>query len=184
MNLYIRFLLLIVKRLFWRHKASIFSECSTPFRVAPTDLDLNFHMNNGKYLSIMDLGRFDLLLKTKTFYSLALTGHYPVVVSESIRFKRSLAPFQRFDLVTQIESFDDRDFFITQKFRVKEEGRTITYAVGYMKGRFKKRGRKNSLKTQELFELVGEELRANQMSDLARFQSSIEQELFMGEQTK
>lgn len=183
MNLYLRFLILIFKRTFWSKKSSIFSECVTPFRVAPTDLDLNFHMNNGKYLSIMDLGRFDLLLKTKTFYGLALSGHFPVVVSESIRFKKSLAPFQRFDLVTQIESFDDRDFFISQKFRVKEAGKVKTYAVGYMKGRFKKRGRKSSLKTRELFTLVGEKERANQMSDLAGFQNSIEQELFVGEYT-
>ncbi len=181
MNLYIRFLLLNIKRLFWSQKCSIFDECVTPFRVAPTDLDLNFHMNNGKYLSIMDLGRFDLLLKTKNFYSLALNGHFPVVVSESIRFKKSLAPFQRFDLITQIESFDSRDFFISQKFRVVEEGRVKTYAVGYMKGRFKKRGRKSSLKTHELFTLMGERPRNEQMSPLAGYQNSIEKELFVGE---
>jgi hypothetical protein len=139
-------------------------------------------MNNGKYLSIMDLGRFDLLLKTKTFYSLLFSGHYPVVVSESIRFKRSLAPFQSFDLVTQIESFNERDFFITQKFRVHDQGKTKTYAVGFMKGRFKKRGRKSSLKTMKIFDLLGEAPKDYQMSSLAGFQNSIEQELFIGEQ--
>ncbi|HEX8430337.1 MAG TPA: thioesterase family protein, partial [Longimicrobium sp.] len=33
------------------------------FRVFPNDLDVNFHMNNGRYLTLMDLGRLDLLLR-------------------------------------------------------------------------------------------------------------------------
>ena len=33
----------------------------TKFRVLPTDLDILKHMNNGVYLSIADIGRFDLL---------------------------------------------------------------------------------------------------------------------------
>jgi acyl-CoA thioesterase FadM len=32
-------------------------------RVLPTDVDANLHMNNGRYLSIMDLGRFDLTVR-------------------------------------------------------------------------------------------------------------------------
>ena len=35
-------------------------------RVLPTDLDVLGHMNNGVYLSIFDLGRFDLLDGTMT----------------------------------------------------------------------------------------------------------------------
>ena len=33
----------------------------TRFRVLPTDLDILRHMNNGVYLSIFDVGRFDML---------------------------------------------------------------------------------------------------------------------------
>ena len=32
------------------------------FLVWPNDLDMNRHMNNGRYLTLMDLGRFDLEL--------------------------------------------------------------------------------------------------------------------------
>ena len=34
------------------------------FLVWPNDLDVNVHMNNGRFLSIMDLGRFDLSFRT------------------------------------------------------------------------------------------------------------------------
>ncbi|NCD21010.1 MAG: thioesterase, partial [Actinobacteria bacterium] len=53
----------LVFRLWWlrlrarrRGQLSVWDVARTPFRVLPTDLDLLFHMNNGKYLSILDLG--------------------------------------------------------------------------------------------------------------------------------
>lgn len=33
-------------------------------RVWPGDLDINLHMNNGRYLSLCDLGKIDLMLRT------------------------------------------------------------------------------------------------------------------------
>ncbi|MBN9173553.1 MAG: 4-hydroxybenzoyl-CoA thioesterase, partial [Microbacterium sp.] len=30
----------------------------------PTDIDILMHMNNGRYLSLFDLGRWDLLVRT------------------------------------------------------------------------------------------------------------------------
>ena len=32
-------------------------------RVLPNDLDLLWHMNNGRYLSLMDQGRVDLMVR-------------------------------------------------------------------------------------------------------------------------
>ena len=37
---------------------------SLHMRVWPTDLDVLMHMNNGRYLSLMDLGRVDLLVRS------------------------------------------------------------------------------------------------------------------------
>ena len=34
-----------------------------PLRVLPNDLDTNLHLNNGRYLTLMDLGRVDLMLR-------------------------------------------------------------------------------------------------------------------------
>lgn len=33
-------------------------------RTWPGDLDINFHMNNGRYLTLMDLGRFNLTIRS------------------------------------------------------------------------------------------------------------------------
>lgn len=151
MNLYIRFIILLIKRFFVQKPIDLFSKCRTSFIVQVTDLDLNFHMNNGIYLSIMDLGRMDLLIRSGVFFKLLRNGYYPVVVSEVIRFKKSLSLFQHFEMETYIDAWDEKDFYIAQKFFVNNE----IIAEGYIRGRFKKRGRKSSLTTNELFETMG-----------------------------
>jgi acyl-ACP thioesterase len=58
-------------RLFWiiwaghrRSKVAILGPCETPFRVLPNDLDLLLHMNNGRYFSIMDAARVDMMVRS------------------------------------------------------------------------------------------------------------------------
>lgn len=145
------------------------------------DLDLNFHMNNGRYLTLMDLGRFDLLIKARVFKKLFSQGYYPVVVSESIRFKKSLELFQKFTLVSTIESWDEKDFYISQRFIVnKKLGTTLSselVAEGFIKGRFKQRGRQGSVPTSEIFEKAGYNLPLKPKTALALAQDQVEAEL-------
>lgn len=171
MNLYWRFLILVLKNLFFKpEKIDIFSICTTRFRVNPFDLDLNFHMNNGRYLSLMDLGRMDLMMQAQVFTKLFRLGYYPVVVSESIRFKRSLEFLETFSMKTQIESWDEKDFYIRQEFW----GEKDLVAVGYIKGRFRQRGRKGSVPTPEIFEKIDRPMPTPQKSDLALSQTQTE----------
>lgn len=170
MNLYFRFVWLLVSRLFIKQPISVFDKCRTRFRVNPLDLDLNFHMNNGRYFSIMDLGRFDLMLKSQTFWLLAKKGCFPVVSSQSIRFKKSLGLFDGFDLITEIEAWDDTDFYINQTF-VKDG---LVYAEGLVKGRFLRRGDNGSVTSDELFTLIGVDYRTSEISDRVHAQKSLE----------
>ena len=66
MNLYLRLLLMSLRARAGRggRPLSIWDTAVTAFRVAPTDLDVLGHMNNGRYASLFDLGRFDLLVRT------------------------------------------------------------------------------------------------------------------------
>ena len=173
MNLYLRFLILILKRIRVSSKIDVFDRCRTKFRVQPLDLDLNLHMNNGRYLSIMDLGRFDLMLQSGVFWKLMARGYYPVVVSESIRFRRPLHLFDRFELVTTIDSWDEKDVFITQRFVHRGEA----VATGFIKGRFKQRRQKGSVPTARLFELAGKPFNGPRLSELASSQNALESSL-------
>lgn len=166
MNLYFRFISLLLKRLFVLKKNGLFDECDTRFRVNLSDLDVNFHMNNGRYLTLMDLGRIDLMLRAGVFWTLVTKGYYPVVASQSIRFKKSLEPFQAFELITQVESWSERDFFMSQKFMVKGD----LVAEGYIRGRFKKRGQKGSVTTPELFRAIGHDYPGDKLTEKAQAQ--------------
>lgn len=150
MNLYFRFIWLLIRSLFSKKNLQLTDKCRTYFWVNPLDLDINLHMNNGRYLSIMDLARTDLMIKSKTFGKLFFNGYYPVVVSESIRFKKSLDPFQIFIIETELEAWTEKDFYLRQTFFCKNQ----LVAEGFIKGRFLQRGRKGSVPTEELFKLL------------------------------
>lgn len=107
----------------------------TPFRVLPTDLDVLGHMNNGVYFSIMDLGRMDLMIRAGVWAKLTARGFYPVVTKETISFRKSLQPWQRFTVESRIAGYDDKAVYIEQRFVVAGE----IFARAYMCGRFLKK---------------------------------------------
>ena len=74
-----------------------------PFRTLLTDIDVLGHMNNGVYLSIMDLGRMDLMIREGFWAKLRAAKMYPVMVSETITFRKSLSLWQRFTAKTKTQ---------------------------------------------------------------------------------
>lgn len=149
MNLLLRLLLLRL-RVSRGRRLSVWETAHTRFRVLPTDLDLLFHMNNGKYLSILDVGRMDLLLRSGVWRALRTQGWYPVVAGQTITYRRSLKLGQQFDLYTRMLGFDDRWGYVEQTFCV---GDTV-YAQAVVRSRFLKESG-GSVEHDELARLVG-----------------------------
>lgn len=120
MNLWLRLVWLILSRLlFGRRKSLEFMEpCRTTFRVVPTDLDLFGHVNNGRYFSLLDLGRIDHNIRSGLFAEYRSRGWYPVVTSETIQFYRALTFPQRFTVETSILGWDDRTWSWNRRFFV------------------------------------------------------------------
>ncbi|GAB3615763.1 thioesterase family protein [Okibacterium endophyticum] len=116
----------------------------------PTDLDLMMHMNNGVYLSIFDLGRFDLLIRSGLWDIFTERGWYPVVRNETISFRKSLKLWQRFTVESRVIGFDDRSVFIEQRIVVKGE----IYTKAHIRGRFLKKSG-GSVSIDELIDAVG-----------------------------
>jgi len=117
--------------------------------VWPNDLDLNFHMNNGRYLTLMDLGRIDLTIRTGIGRMVVKERWRPMVAAATIRFRRGLRPFQRYDLRTRILCWDHKWFFMEQRFEVAGE----VYAVALVKGLFV--GPRDKISPQEVAQSVG-----------------------------
>lgn len=115
-----------------RSRLDPFADSVVAFRVWPGDLDNNLHLNNGRYLTLMDLGRWDMVIRTGLGKALLRNRWYPVVGSSTIRHKRSLDAFDRFDLRTRLLGWNEGGFFIEQRFERKGE----LYAVGVIWGVF------------------------------------------------
>jgi len=100
----------------WRAPVSTLGPCVTPFRVLPTDLDLLMHVNNGVYLSLMDVARMDLMYRADLVEKIAARRWYPVVVAETIQFRRSLYLLDRFSITTTVAGWDEKAMLLEQQF--------------------------------------------------------------------
>lgn len=85
-------------------------------RVWPGDIDLYPEMNNGRYWAIMDLGRYDLAVRTGLVRLAHRKRWLFVVAGGSIRYRRRLPPFSRFRLRTTLAGHDGRWFYFIQEF--------------------------------------------------------------------
>lgn len=104
----------------------------TRMRVHPGDLDLYWHVNNGVYLQMMDVGRSNFLADLGAFPALSERGWYPVVAASTVKYRRSLTLWQRFDLVTRVLGWDERVVYLEQVFQRDE----TFIARGIVAGRF------------------------------------------------
>jgi acyl-CoA thioesterase FadM len=115
MNLLFR-LILVVLRARRRPPLGPLDESVIHSRVLPTDLDLNFHLNNGRYLTLMDLGRVDLMVRVGMVGELWRRRWNPVIGSVTVRFRRPLGLWRRFSIHTRLLCWDDRWVYLEQRF--------------------------------------------------------------------
>ncbi|MCH6231573.1 thioesterase family protein [Microbacterium sp. CFH 31415] len=116
----------------------------------PTDLDILMHMNNGRYLSLFDLGRWDLLVRTGLFDVMKQRGWYAVVSSETVTFRKSLELWKRFDVESRMIGHDDKAVYLEHRAVVDGE----IYARVIVRARMMKRSG-GTLAHDELFAAVG-----------------------------
>jgi len=93
----------------------------------PTDIDILMHMNNGRYLSLFDLGRWDLLVRTGLWDVMREHDWYAVVSAETVTFRKSLQLWQRFDIESRMLGHDDRAVYM--EHRVVVDGELYTRAI-------------------------------------------------------
>lgn len=116
----------------------------------PTDIDILRHMNNGRYLSLFDLGRWDLLIRTGLFGAMKDQGWYAVVSSETITFRKSLELWQRFEVQSRFIGHDEKALFMEHRAVVDGE----VYARAIVRARMLRRTG-GTVSNEELFAAVG-----------------------------
>ena len=119
-----------------------------PMRVWPNDIDFNLHLNNARYLSMMDFGRMHLLARTRILDHVIRSRWTPLVGAVWMTYRRSLPLFARFTLSSRTVCWDERWFYMEQTFTGSEG----LAAVGWVKGLL--RGRGGILEPQKVLEAV------------------------------
>jgi acyl-CoA thioesterase FadM len=102
MNLWLRLIWLLATARLRGRLSAPFGVSSLAFRVWPHDLDTSLHMNNGRYWTLMDLGRTDVMLRTGLWRAVLRHGWTPVVSAGKIRFRREMRLWRAFRLETRI----------------------------------------------------------------------------------
>jgi acyl-CoA thioesterase FadM len=136
MNLIFRMLYVFVLSQF-RESLSIGNSLSRlNLRVLPNDLDINFHMNNGRYLTICDLNRVDLFIRTGLLKAMFRRKWIPVIAEHTMTYKKPLGLFQRFRVELEVTHWDDKYLYMKHTFfsgeRIAAEGTSkgCVYARG------------------------------------------------------
>ena len=120
MKLFFRLLFVFLTARF-RPPCAVLGPCRTRLRVWPGDIDVLFHVNNGVYLSMLDVARVDMMLRSGAFGRFGARGIYPVVAAQTIRYRRSLRLFERFEVETRVVGWDEQAFFVEHTFLRRDE---------------------------------------------------------------
>ena len=121
MNLWLRLIGVVFVALF-RPRLGWLDESRLRFRVLPHDLDINIHMNNARYMALMDLGRLDLILRSGLWRPLVRWRWQPVLGAALVRFRRPLRPFQALALKSRVLGWDEKWLYIEHRI---EAGGTL-----------------------------------------------------------
>jgi YbgC/YbaW family acyl-CoA thioester hydrolase len=174
MHMIFRTLLIFFKKRFLTRTA--FNDKSTvTMRVLPTDLDFLWHVNNGVYFSFMDFGRWDMIFRNGVFDEATKRGWYSVVAGETIKFRKSLELWDKFQIETQIMGYDNKYFFIRQKFLRKGD----LMASGLVKVRFLKR-KGGTVSPREVLDLFKDVELQNNASELSKEWFEVEKKYLIG----
>lgn len=136
MNLIFRMLYVLILSLFRERldAGNLVSRLS--LRVLPNDLDINFHMNNGRYLTICDLNRVDLFARSGLLKAMFRRNWIPVIAEHTMTYKKPLGMFERFDVMLEVTHWDEKYFYMKHTFskdeRIVAEGTSkgCVYARG------------------------------------------------------
>jgi acyl-CoA thioesterase FadM len=148
MNLYLRLLIIVLKALRApRVKPGESIELS--LCVLPTDLDLNGHMNNARYLSMVDLALMTLFIRSG-FGKLCLArGWRPMGGGSIVYFRRGLNLFQRYTLRFTLVAWDE--FWNYMRFEFIRAGEVC--ATGFVKGAAA--GRDGLVRNADIYPVLG-----------------------------
>ncbi len=130
MNLYFRLFWLFIWRV--RHCRSIgfLGTSKISYRALPSDCDINFHLTNSRYPAFMDLARTYMLAEMGLLRRFLKQKWMPIVNATEFTYIRDIKPFCKFDIVSKVVGWDDKYFYIEQRFESDQGLHCIVHVRG------------------------------------------------------
>jgi acyl-CoA thioesterase FadM len=136
MNLIFRMIYVLVAGMFRERIDASNLVSDLGLHVLPNDIDINFHMNNGRYLTICDLNRVDIFARSGLLKAMFKRNWIPLIAEHTMTYKKPLDLFNRFNVRTEVQHWDEKYFYMTHTFskgdRIMAEGTSkgCVYARG------------------------------------------------------
>lgn len=80
----------------------------------PQDIDFWMELNNGRTLTLFDLGRIPLARRTGLLAALRQNGWGLTVAGSSVRYRQRVRPFRRLQMRSRLVGWDNRFAYIEQ----------------------------------------------------------------------
>ena len=112
---YLRLLRVVIQSGLQKKKNLLYEESTINLRVLPQDIDPFMELNNGRYVTLLDLGRFGYGANVKISKFLKANQWSLTIVGTYNEYRFRLRLFQKFILKTKIFGYDEKWFYFFQK---------------------------------------------------------------------
>ena len=130
MNLYLRLIWALLRA--WRlPRIGSGDTITRTMRVWPNDIDINGHMNNGRYLTLVDLMLTETFVRSGFLQAMLKAGWRPMSGGSFMTYRKALKPFESYRLSFKLDAADAYWNYMRIEFR-RLDGTLC--AAGYMKG--------------------------------------------------
>lgn len=97
-------------------------------RCWPWDLDMWAELNNGRTLTLYDLGRIPLAMRTGLVTAMRAQGWGLTIAGSSVRYRRRVRAFQRLTMRSRLVCWDARFFYLEQSMW-RRDGECTSHAL-------------------------------------------------------
>ena len=139
MNMYFRLTYIMIISFFRKKLNANKAQSELSFRVSPFDLDILGHMNNGRMLTLCDLGKTDLMVRLGMIKPQIKGQMLGVITHHDAKFIKSVYLFEKLILESKVYSWNEKA--ITVQHILKSKKRNSVVFECFSDCTFRKNGR-------------------------------------------
>ncbi|WP_394130882.1 thioesterase family protein [Shewanella maritima] len=137
MNLYFRLIWMFLWRIRHCNHVDFLGTSRLSYRALPFDCDINMHVTNSRYPAFLDLARTYMLAEMGLLKRFLKLKWLPIVNASEFTFIKDIKPLQKFEIETKMCGWDEKYFYIEQRF-VSERG---LHCIAHVRGVFVCKGK-------------------------------------------